>query len=72
MKKAGRPACDLDLVFAEQKVLKKTKESAWFLSLEASFHDTANFYFLMVRSFCSVVSVGIIFMPQNLSAALPF
>jgi hypothetical protein len=49
MKKSGRQSYELDLVIAEQKVLRKTKGIAWFLSLEASFHDTENFYFLMVR-----------------------
>ena len=48
MKKTDRPAFDIELVVAEQKVLKKTKAFPWFLSLEASFHDTVNFYFLMV------------------------
>lgn len=47
MKKAGRSTSDLDLVISEQNVLKKTRDLPWFSSLEASFHDTANFYFLM-------------------------
>jgi hypothetical protein len=55
MKKSDRQSYDLDLVIAEQKALKKTKGSEWFLSLEASFHDTANYYFLMVRSHFSVL-----------------
>jgi serine/threonine protein kinase len=49
MKKAARSEYELELVIAEQRVLKRTKGCAWFLSLEASFHDTANFYFLMVH-----------------------
>jgi hypothetical protein len=70
MKKAVRSESDLGLVIAEQKVLKKTKDCPWFISLEASFHDTANFYFLMVRIACHLyVSASNAF---NLSATLSF
>ncbi|KAF8221275.1 kinase-like protein [Tricholoma matsutake] len=48
MKKTRLSKAGFELIVSEQRILRKTQGSPWFLSLEASFHDTENFYLLML------------------------
>ena len=46
----------LHRIFQEQAIMKRLVGNAWFLSLEASFQDTQNFFFLTVSSLFIVLS----------------
>lgn len=45
---AGKNARAIAGLLEEQAILRTVEGSPWLLSLDASWHDTKNFYFLMV------------------------
>lgn len=52
----------LHRIFQEQEIMKRLVGNPWFLSLEASFQDTENFFFVTVSNYPLYYSFGIITM----------